>query len=434
MRSLTLSLIATVILSTIGLGFFLSWIYAAINPSHVESHDLNIYKSLTAKLSNLIATDKAYRDFIDLWNDSHDFKIELLDQDAIVFPPKIHQEFMQGDTVALESEHGVSYYHFVPKISKLLSLTSPTIAAPEQNHIQVIFTGIFYLGVIICLSFWLIPLLTRLKQIDEVSRKFGEGHLSSRIAIGSISYTKNIETTFNLMAERIQDLISDNKLLGRAVSHDLKTPLARLRFGIETLKEESTPSKQGEYIDRISCDIDLMEDLVNALLDYAKLDSSQLKLNMNPINLTRFIESEFKLLHNVSPIELNTELPHANLTILADQFYLRMLLNNLIDNAMQYAQNALLVSTEISAEHVLLHIEDDGKGIKASEVNDIFKPFKRGTSTREHSTPANGHGMGLAICDRITRWFGAEIAASKSPSLGGAKFTVKFPRLPDDHS
>ena len=89
------------------------------------------------------------------------------------------------------------------------------------------------------------------------------------------------------MAQRIQDLVGDNKLLSSAVSHDLRTPLARLRFGVDALSEQVSEPIQEDYILRISHDLALMEELVEVLLEFAQLDQ---RLNQMPLEQVSLIE------------------------------------------------------------------------------------------------------------------------------------------------
>ena len=85
-------------------------------------------------------------------------------------------------------------------------------------------------------------MVRRLLILSNVAKAFGEGDLNQRVKKGSVSYISDLENEFNHMANRIQTLVEDNKLLGNAVSHDLRTPLARLRFGIDALAETSDES------------------------------------------------------------------------------------------------------------------------------------------------------------------------------------------------
>ena len=125
--------------------------------------------------------------------------------------------------------------------------------------------------------------------LRQTAKSFGEGNLSQRINVGSISYIRDLELEFNRMAQRIDDLVNDIKLLSSAVSHDLRTPLARIRFGIDTIQEESDPILRRKFEQRISDNVDEMVNLVESLLNYARLDQTLITLNKAPVDLVSLV-------------------------------------------------------------------------------------------------------------------------------------------------
>jgi signal transduction histidine kinase len=206
------------------------------------------------------------------------------------------------------------------------------------------------------------------------------------------------------------------------VSHNLKTPLARLRFGIDTLEETTDPDARKKYGERINKDLLEMESLVETLLQYAKLDESNVQLRNQKIELNTFVKRLFADIGHPS-IAVTYDLANADTTIDADPNYLAMQLHNLMDNALKHAHGSVAVTVTTSPGNVTLIIEDDGDGIPASEREDVIKPFWRGKQKQE----VKGHGMGLAIVARIAEWFGADLLIDESKVLGGAAVSLRFP-------
>jgi len=114
----------------------------------------------------------------------------------------------------------------------------------------LILTLLFYGAVVSLILLWLYPLVRRIQRLTVSAKYFGEGEFSERISTKPSSQLYGIESEFNRMAQRIQDLLADNKLLSTAVSHDLRTPLARLRFGVDALSEQLNSESQQDYINR----------------------------------------------------------------------------------------------------------------------------------------------------------------------------------------
>jgi signal transduction histidine kinase len=199
--------------------------------------------------------------------------------------------------------------------------------------LQVALTTVFYAGILLCVFIWLYPLIKRLRLLRSTAQNFGEGDFSERIHISSTSYIVDIENEFNRMAEKIETLVEDNKLLSNAVSHDLRTPLARLRFGIEALSETNKPETKEKYIQHLSQDIQEMENLVGVLLNYARLEQKMIKVERLPLSLNALIETS---LHNLISSESSdisvdiTGLCKFQIMVDGDENYLSMLINNLL--------------------------------------------------------------------------------------------------------
>ena len=176
------------------------------------------------------------------------------------------------------------------------------------------------------------------------------------------------------MAQRIENLIADVKLLGNAVSHDLRTPLARIRFGIDTLQEEDDPVLRRRFEDKISNNVDEMTLLVETLLRYARLDQAMLEIKKDKVVLSQLITN---CIHNKSSdaVSFTFNSLFDDVTVTGDRTYLSMLINNLLQNAIVYGEGQVIVTLSGSQNRVIIIIEDDGAGIPEKQREDILKPF-----------------------------------------------------------
>jgi two-component system OmpR family sensor kinase len=199
-------------------------------------------------------------------------------------PQALLSDLTAGQPLLLETDDSIVMYFYLPRTDELLVLTTVPIAVNQKNSfLPILLTSLFYLAVLLLMLLWLYPLLKRLMSLRQTAKSFGEGNLNQRIDVGSISYIRDLELEFNRMAQRIDDLVTDIKLLSSAVSHDLRTPLARIRFGIDTIQEEDDPVLRRRFEQRISDNVDEMVDLVESLLSYARLDQTLITLNKAPV-------------------------------------------------------------------------------------------------------------------------------------------------------
>jgi len=288
--------------------------------------------------------------------------------------------------------------------------------------------------------------------------------LSARVPLVRFSLIRNIETEFNAMAERISTLVEDNRLLSSAVSHDLRTPIARLRFGLDALSEEDNPEVQDRYMVRISNDLAEMEHLVEVLLDYARLEKQQHELPLQPMSLAPRVTDRINAMFNDATHKIEWDIPDEDVFVMANERYIDMVLNNVLQNAQRYGETRIRVSIESAPvketgnrvtqrvtpwknRYVWLVVEDDGPGIPDDERERVLKPFERGRANTERVrvTPnksasaknalSSGFGMGLAIVQRILDWHGAKLEFASSESLGGAEVRMGFrPATADSES
>ncbi|MBU2972368.1 two-component sensor histidine kinase [Pseudoalteromonas sp. C2R02] len=420
MKKLILSLILIVIFSIIGLGWGLDNLFAQYQTKN-EIDELKPYKQITTALAQTLDEQSDIQAFVSQWQKTNDLKISLINLEAFPLPQPLQHSFKSGKPLTLESDNDILIHVVLPKHQHVLVLTLPQLINEHDNsQLQLIFTSIFYITLLLILFIWLYPLIKHLRQLGITAKAFGEGKLEQRITIDKTSYIAGIETEFNKMAQRIETLISDNQLLGNAVSHDLRTPLARLRFGIEALEETNNPKLREKYQKHISRDVDEMEKLVAVLLNYARLDQAMVAIDKRKVVIQDVISD---CINTINPKHIEIEfIPNKNLTLLADINYLSMLINNLLSNAIQYASTKIVVKVIQNDNIISLIVADDGQGIEQSKRQEILKPFTRG----DNAIDKQGYGMGLAIVTRIAQWHEANLKISQCINLGGAEFSIIF--------
>ncbi len=426
MKKLIISLVLVVLASIISLGWSISEFAALQNPATDTtntSEQLAALKLVGIALSHTLDANNANQQlFINSWNMHNQQQLSLIAETTFVLPPSLKLQFNQEQSLLLESDEGISLHYLLPNTHQVLNIKTQ-LTSPEEDSLNLneLYTMLFYIGVVAILLVWVSPLIKQLLTLSKTTQAFGMGELQERIVVSKTSYIATIEIEFNRMADRIQQLIDDNKLLSRAVSHDLKTPIARLRFGIEALEETENEQLRAKYFQRLSRDIDAMEELVSTLLNYARLDQANIQPDLQSIELNNWLKQR---LADYTGVTLVLEyIPCAHPIMLnTDPKYLSMQVTNLLSNAERFGNSKIVVRLEEIDDIAWLHVEDDGPGIDETEAKQIVKPFVRGQQSRDNA----GHGMGLAIVKRIGDWMGSELIISHSQELNGARISLKF--------
>jgi len=372
--------------------------------------------------------------FIDHWSTSDERYLTLLALADFPLPEPLMNELISGKALVLETADSIAIHYYLSSSAQVLMLTSPKVNEESKHSLlAMLLTSLFYLVMIALMFLWLYPLLKRLVNLRKVAKAFGEGELEQRIDVGSVSYIRDLELEFNHMAQRIEGLVSDVKLLSNAVSHDLRTPLARIRFGIDTLQEEDDPKLRQVFQDKISDNVDEMSRLVETLLNYARLDQAMINIDKTRIDFSTLLTRSIAHKED-SAINLSVCMPERPIYMLGDSNYLMILVANLLQNAQQYCQKNINVSLQEKGEYIVLIVADDGQGISTELRDKIVQPFIRGEnivrgenlSVSAKNLPIKGYGMGLAIVQRIVDWHHGKLEISSSVELSGAEFTVSL--------
>lgn len=442
LRTLTLSLLLTIVVASVGSGLLLDKLYAELYSSEQTSKGLtqSQLNVIGAQLSAILRKLENKEAFIQAWQEENSpLSLEVIGRDDIRIPQELLQELENTGHIILTSSTNLSFYSFLKEGNNYLVIRSPLASNHKQpNWLPVLFTVIFYSLLMLIVFAWLFPLIRRLQTMQSSAKKLGEGNLSARITPSVVSHIKDIELEFNRMAQRIEDLVSDISLLSSAISHEMRAPLAKLQFGLDALREEDDEATRRAYQDRLDKVIADMTNLIETLLKYARLDKNIAQLPKDEVDL-------FALSTNVAASvtqggrvndsesvkqEISISASNPFYIVKGDVFYLNLLIENLISNAVKYGRGKILISFSQDENGILFSVEDNGPGIEENFKQDIFKPFMRGEKSKNqggaHPVPQKGYGLGMALVKRIADLHNVEITIATSEALGGAKFTLLF--------
>jgi signal transduction histidine kinase len=264
----------------------------------------------------------------------------------------------------------------------------------------------------------------QVRKVERAGEALATGELSARVD-NQDGPSSELAAAFNVMAERVEGLIRSRDELVQAVSHELGSPLSRLRFHLELLRDDSGARRE-ERLAAIGRDLDALDDLVTELLQYVQSDEQALE--RREFDPTRVLADLVELARlettDGRKVMFDLELP-SGVTVFADQRLFQRAIENILRNAAHHARGKVRLEVTQDESEARITIHDDGPGIPAEHRERVLAPFVRVQADRGRRS--GGAGLGLAIVDRIVEQHGGRIAFGTSP-LGGAEVTTSWPR------
>ena len=264
-------------------------------------------------------------------------------------------------------------------------------------------------------------LTRRLETLRQGVERWGDGDLGARLPLDGDDEVGFLATRFNHAAERVQGLVqsheallaSQKSLLANA-SHELRSPLARIRMGMELMGGNASPSAKAE----IARNINELDQLIEEILLASRLDAREADLGtVESVDLVGLAAEE------CARTNAALDTPTATLAVPGIAKLLRRAVRNLLENARRYGAGEVTLTLAQDATHAVLQVCDRGPGVPEALQDRIFEPFYRlpGASERE-----GGVGLGLALVKSITQRHGGTVTCRNRPE-GGACFEIRLP-------
>ncbi len=269
------------------------------------------------------------------------------------------------------------------------------------------------------------PLVKKLRQQEQTIAKIADGDLNARVEVSSKDAIGRLGNRLNLMADHIQELLGRQKQLIQAVSHEMRTPTARIGFALEMLQDAKSEEERERRIHSLNEDVADMDALLDELLTFLRFDETASQLAKDPTDLIPII---FQVSDRVRRFreDLIIQAPEvATFTAAISPKYFPRVLENLLMNGMRHAKSRIEITVGMDGKVPWLAVADDGPGIAPSDAERIFEPFIRLDPSRDRST--GGTGLGLAIVKRIVARHQGSIVLGRSENLGGAHFLIRLP-------
>ncbi len=263
-----------------------------------------------------------------------------------------------------------------------------------------------------------------LRSLGMAAKSIAKGQLNTRV--GHLrGHNKDeiaqLSAEFDRMAEQVETLVKSKERLLQDISHELRSPLARLQIALELGRKKTNHLADGEF-NRMELECSRLNVLITEILDFARLEKSTTDLNFNEVDLTALLLN----IINDANFEFGNEFPRVIAGVIEpchlflDERLIHRAIENVVRNALHYSPATEQVTVSLkrseTLEHIYIDISDKGPGVPADQLNRIFNPFYRVDTSRTKKT--GGYGLGLAIASRAIQLHHGEIVASNNPDRG----------------
>ncbi|HET9579861.1 MAG TPA: ATP-binding protein [Usitatibacter sp.] len=273
---------------------------------------------------------------------------------------------------------------------------------------------------------WTRPLWRDLEGLRAATARVGEGDFSVRAQVGPGSLLEPIAGAFNAMAARVEALLRSHRDLEHGVAHELRTPLAQLKFDLELARDAGGADERAGRFEAMGHDIVELEDLVGELLVLAHLREAPpyrpAEVPAQPFvdELVRRAQDEARALERDAAIEVRGNVPA---TLTCDPKYLARAIANVLRNAVRHARSRVVLTMARDASRTTISVDDDGPGMPPEDRERLLEPFARLDASRARE--GGGVGLGLAIVKSVAEWHGGVVQLGDSP-LGGARVSISW--------
>jgi len=343
--------------------------------------------------------------------------VQLLERDDVY----MNQTSEHRLPVLVDADGNTSYLHEAESIDAIVRLGP--IAEPTDSLLLNLLPPLFYLSIFIVVGLWLRPLLKDINVISDGAQRFAADYREPPSTAGQTTELTALAKNLDEMAARLSGVLRSQKELIAALSHEMRTPLARIRFALAVIGDRGD-EQLNEKLAAMNDDVQEIDDLITSMLNYARLDHPDIAMHWQDVPASAWLEQVTNKSHT-DAVQIEGHIEGGPDKVWMDPRLMELALSNLLVNATKYADNNVRCSLAQKDKHYVLTVEDDGKGIPEDARDTVFKAFARIDDSRNRET--GGHGLGLAVVARVAELHGGAASVDSSKSLGGARFSISWP-------
>ncbi len=407
----------------------LATVLAIIHHVEAEPRSRQMAQLLTSVVNltraAMLSSDPIWRDaLLAELRDAEDMHVELGEASDVIEPlparpPELqhmaeHVRASLGErtrvTLARNGEAGLWVSFFIGEDEFWIGLPRERIEHP-LSRLLVVLAGVVLLFALLGAYLIARRVARPLKQLAQAAGQVGKGEMPMPMAEQGSSEVIELTRAFNRMASDLSAHERERALVLAGISHDLRTPLTRVRLAAEL-------SKESDLREGLNADVDQMEAIIAQFLDYARLDENETAALTDLADLLRATAAQFEARAKNIRLEI-PDLPEIELR----PMLLRRAIANLLDNAIKYGGADITMVVKLSESELLVTVMDRGAGIDAAQYEAVKRPFVRLNAARSDTS---GAGLGLAIVERAARLHGGRFEL-KAVDGGGLAAQVTLP-------
>ena len=399
----------------LAVAFGLQLAYDALLSADASQRDPWLRSTLNIVAAELAAAAPADRERVaaDL-SGTLGMNVQLLQRDEIAATTDVALD-------ALVNEAGETFYLYAPPVLDALIYVGPVPVARE-NWLVRAGPPLFYLSIVVLVGLWLRPILRDINRMTSAAQRFAADYRTPLNTAQTTTELTTLAENLDDMSLRLSSLIQNQKELIAALSHEMRTPLARIRFALAVIGNEASDDVRRQ-LGLINDDVQEIDNLIATMLNYARLDHPDLQMDWRSVPLEPWLEQtteKYRAAGKTLVIERDPGLDAA----MMDARLMALAASNLLSNAQRHASSICRLRIRRYGDGFEMSVDDDGKGVPEAARDSVFKAFTRLDDSRSRET--GGYGLGLAIVARIAALHGGDAIVDTSADLGGASFAVRW--------
>ncbi|MDO1528589.1 ATP-binding protein [Fulvimonas sp. R45] len=264
------------------------------------------------------------------------------------------------------------------------------------------------------------------QALREATRRMAAGELSARVGHAGRDELAQLAGDFDAMAERIEALVTHDRRVLQDLSHELRSPLARLQLILDLARRSEDPARAGRYFEQAEQEIVRLDRMAGEMLALSRLEGGLPGMERERVDLAALVRdcaARGQLEAQAHGVRLRVDAT-ATACVSGSAMLLERALDNLLSNALKFspAGGEVALALHVEAGRAVVRVRDHGPGVPADELASLFRPFFRGSNAAR----AEGHGLGLAIVRRVADAHGGEVAAANAAD-GGLEVRLELP-------
>jgi signal transduction histidine kinase len=379
------------------------------------------------------------------WNDvlakmaqTFSYKVALTDLSNLSNIPTLDDTERQDITRGINrfDEDSLTVYSRVGESTRVLML-GPLNFTPSDSdslledgtHAKALWWMLTGLGFGLLVFLAIRPLWNDLVAIRDTAGQLASGDLTARAPKAKSWLLLPLSQGLNGMADRLQIQMTAHQALSHAVAHELRMPIARLRFGLTMMAEAENEEDRQKFRNSMERDMHELDGLVNASMSYAQLDQGDVVLQWETTELPEWFGELLELVRPLAGPDISLGLSCPRTDAEFDRKLMYVATRNLLVNAARFASTSIRLKVEKRDNGLDIIVDDDGPGVPLAERDRIFEPFHRLGHSRD--LPDGSFGLGLSFVRLIAKLHGGSAHVTDSPE-GGARFVIHIPAHEDE--